>query len=186
MSRTGGRRGAEAVEFGASAALLLVLAGMAAALVAGWQPQIVATASMAPSVPQGALVFVAPPPAGGVVPGDVVAFRPAFDREVLVLHRVVGIGVRGGERVYTVQGDANPTPDAMLVTDGDIVGVLRWHIPVLGVAAEALRSLLGRLLLIGVPAGLVLVSFRRPRRRLGTEQTGVDAAHGTSIVGRDR
>lgn len=141
-----------------------VLVGLLVAWFAGWRLNVVASASMAPTVPQDALGLIVPVAAGQVETGDVVSFRHPADREQLVLHRVVEVIERPEGRFFRTQGDANGAPDPLAVPEDDLAGRLRGHVPHLGAVAAALRPPLGLALLAGLPLLVGLAGALRDRR----------------------
>ena len=69
-------------------------------------------------------------------PGSPAA-EAGLQRNDLVTHRVVGQEADGS---YRTQGDANPTPDPRPVHPGNIVGVGRLLVPMVGLPVVWLRS----------------------------------------------
>lgn len=69
------------------------------------------TGSMSPTIPTGALAIVREIPASDVQVGDVVTVDRAG--ELPITHRVTSVKQgTGDERIITMKGDANSTPDA--------------------------------------------------------------------------
>ncbi len=95
----------------------------------------VATGSMGPSVPVGALAVCAP--LGGEVPqvGDVVAYRRSG---TTVLHRVVSVSGDGAS--VTCRGDRNEEPDPGEVPVDAVEGRLVFSVPGAGAALTALTE----------------------------------------------
>lgn len=137
-SQAGGGGGYLATAMGTVRAVLIAVAaavGLAClAIVAlplfGMQLVVLTSGSMSPGLPAGALVVVREVPASDVQVGDVVT----VGREGMppVTHRVIGVeGTTSllGERVLTLQGDANadPDPEPYRVTRvGEAVFGLPW------------------------------------------------------------
>lgn len=156
-------RTASAIWTGVIAALVICLL---AGWFAGWRAKRVETTSMSPAVPVDSLAVVAPVSPLRIEVGDVIVFSDPAERERRVLHRVVSVVEReGSSRFFETQGDANSTPDAVLVPARDIEGRLRFHVPRLGAVAWALRPPTGLLLLTGLPLTLLLLGEMRARRR---------------------
>ena len=94
----------------------------------------VRSASMAPSIPVGALVIATRASAGVLGPGDVIVFdrpgQPAVPGEPVmkVVHRIDAIEETPSGRVFVTRGDANSGPDA-------------WRVPATGEGWEAVYSL---------------------------------------------
>ena len=96
------------------AVVILGLAGFALAALPllGWQSVILATGSMSPGLPAGALVVERPIAASELAIGDIVTVDRG-DRPP-VTHRIIAIAPATGilsSREITLQGDANDDPD---------------------------------------------------------------------------
>lgn len=99
----------------------------------GSTPMTVLTGSMAPSYPPGTLVVVRPVAAEDIAIGDPITFQLRSGEPTVVTHRVVGIGYDGtGERVFSTQGDANESPDAVPVKPVQVRGEVWYAVPWLG------------------------------------------------------
>lgn len=107
-------------------------------VVAGVQPLVFRSGSMAPAIEAGALGLARTVDAGDVATGDVVSVTDP--RGVRVTHRVVEVRDGAGDQVsLTLQGDANRGPDEnpYLVTEVDRVFLA---VPHLGYVAHWLAS----------------------------------------------
>ena len=93
--------------------------------------------SMAPTVETGGIALTRTVAADELAIGDIVSVTPVADQRVT--HRIVGIEGSGGQRLLTLQGDANPVPDPdpYPVVEADRVLV---HVNHLGFAVDALAS----------------------------------------------
>ncbi len=98
-----------------------------APLGAGAHPVAVKGASMLPTLRPGDLAVVFP--AQAYLPGDVVAYRSPLAGGRLLIHRVVGYGPEG--RLIT-RGDNNPREDSYQPRQQEVVGRMRWRLPLLG------------------------------------------------------
>ena len=116
----------------------------------GYQIRIVQSGSMSPTMPLGSALIVKSVESYEV--GDVVTFQRIGDGEATT-HRIVGEVSDPDEGVmYTMQGDANNTPDQRPVAPREIVGKVFYDIPYLGFLLDFIRQPLGFILIIGVPA----------------------------------
>jgi signal peptidase I len=98
-------------------------------LVLGWQPTVVTSGSMEPSIRRGDVVSVDPSAGAEITPGAVVVFRdPAAAGTVL--HRVVRIEPDGRLRT---KGDANRVADSTPVEPEALGGSGRLLVPLAGV-----------------------------------------------------
>ncbi len=151
-----------AVLVAALAGVLVLLAGH----LLGWSALVVRSGSMEPDVPVGGLVVAQPAAPGDVHLGDVVAVpREMSGRHVLVLHRVVVLTERDGQRQAQLKGDANPVPDPEPVVLDRPLARSVVVVPVAGYAVAAARVALAPsrvLLVLAGVLGLVLIWRRRP------------------------
>ena len=94
--------------------------------------------------------------------GDIITFNDwsrtgAAGDPLVNTHRIVEvIGTGDGVR-YRTQGDANSGPDARLVEQGDVIGVVEWNNYPLGAMLSFLCSAKGIVICLIVPAGLILI-----------------------------
>lgn len=85
------------------------------------------TGSMAPTIPAGSVALVQEIPAGDIEVGDVVTVERSG--KLPVTHRVTEIlAVEDDAATFTMQGDANDTPDTEPYT-AETVRIVRGHIP---------------------------------------------------------
>lgn len=115
----------------------LYVVGMLAAwvgvvvLVTGWDPVVITSGSMSPTLRPGDVLVVDEHPADELVgQRSVITFRSAADDQELITHRVAE--VLSNDRVYITQGDANPTRDSDPVTVDRVEGVGRLVVPLIG------------------------------------------------------
>ena len=176
----GGRHGQK----GAGAVLLLrcAVAFAAAAVLAplawgllprlwGWEPMVVSSGSMAPSIRTGDVILVAPVPDGGLRAGAVVTYSAGGH---LITHRVVG---RDSAGAYVTKGDANRQPDSQPVPREQVVGEVRLLVP--GLGWPALRAAQSPVAAAGL-AGTVLVALLAG---LGSRRRGRRPARSLAAVG---
>lgn len=105
----------------------------------GMEPYFVETGSMAPSIPQGSVVYIRPADAAQIAAGDVIAYRADG---AVVIHRVVQN--RTVEGKFITQGDANTVEDAP-VSYAALVGRMEWHLPLLGNLLSLYATTLGKI-----------------------------------------
>jgi signal peptidase len=145
----------------------------------GYERYVITGGSMSGAFERGSVVFSRTVPAEDLRVGDVITYLPPPSSGVsdLVTHRIVGIGTDDvGRQVLRTQGDANPDPDPWRFTlTDDEQAVVAFHVPYAGHALIALADRDTRILLVGVPAGLVglvslgqLVGALRSRSRSST------------------
>lgn len=155
--------------------LTAVLALVLVPRLLGWVPLTILSGSMEPTIPVGSQVVVQPIEGEDEVAqlqvGDVISFLPRPDDPTVVTHRVVSRSVdRTGTSLIT-QGDANEVPDEVELTDQQIRGVVRYHVPYAGHVAQVLdgrEKQVGTTVLAGTllvyAAGQVALTVRDRRR----------------------
>jgi signal peptidase len=99
--------------------------------------------------------------------GDVVAF-PDSERHELVTHRVRSIHIAGSRAFVVTRGDANDASENWAVDANGHVGLVAYHLPLIGYALSVTHGKGPRLLLMVIPAlllaALELGRIWRPRR----------------------
>jgi len=138
--------------------LLLGLALMLAApRLWGLDFRAVASGSMEPTIPLGALVAVQPVDASTVQPGDVITFRSLESPGLVVTHRVVEVTGSPDSRAFRTKGDANDDVDMALVPAANVLGQALFRVPYAGYMAQFVRTRQGWLLLVVVPAVILVL-----------------------------
>ena len=149
--------------------LLLV---MPAAL--GWQRYVITSGSMTGTYDRGSLVLDEVVPVSALRVGDVITYRPPAGAgpEGLVTHRIAEIARdKLGRRMFRTKGDANQAADpwTFALPKGEQARV-RTGVPYVGFALAALGRRDLRMLIIGLPAGLIaLMSIAGLWREAGIE-----------------
>jgi len=154
---------------------LLVLAAISVLAVLGmacnwWRYDVVLSGSMAPAMPPGAVVLAQSEPDTQVTVGQVLAFHPPSDPNILVTHRVIKVIHVGGKVEIRTQGDANNAPDQWTAV---LQGGTAWHVtyvvPGLGYlaiwATVAWVRIVALLTMIGILAGVALARIWREEPR---------------------
>ncbi len=159
--RTRLRYGMKALDWSTSIALALLLCAVVAVLLAphalGWRYGILRSGSMSPAMPAGAAIVVAPAAAGSVGAGDVITFRSANNRDLLITHRVVEVTQdERGRLAFRTKGDANEEPDAGLVSSDRLIGRVDYSLPFVGKVAQKLHTKAGFFALMVVPTALII------------------------------
>lgn len=104
----------------------------------GYQTYSIETGSMAPTIPQGSMVYVKPVTEYSEYQvGDVVTFS-ANDEQGSFTHRIIKIDDK--KRVFETQGDANESKDMSPTPFEYAVGRVQFAIPYIGYAASFLRN----------------------------------------------
>lgn len=140
-----------ALVIGISASLLLLSLPRS-----GWKAMTVQTGSMQPAISPGDLVLVKSVPESELKIGDVITYASQEDPKVTVTHRIIQkVRQPNGPTRLIVQGDANATPDAPVDTS-QIVGATQAVVPNAGFVFDWLRTPLGLIALIYIPALFVV------------------------------
>jgi len=125
---------------------------------------IVRSSSMEPAMRAGALAVMLPIDAEDVKVGDIIAFDPPWDPDVIVSHRV--IGVRYDEQIlFDTKGDATEDSDPYYVPAQNVHGKVVFSIPYLGYGASYavryVRTWPGFVCLVCIPAVILIGSTIR-------------------------
>lgn len=112
--------------------LLVLLIGTRLASMDGRSVLVIRGGSMQPAIPLGSLVVAEPVDSGSLSISDVIAYRTGSG--TLVTHRITRIFGGADELRFEVRGDANATPDPVLVTASSIVGRAVFSVPLAGYA----------------------------------------------------
>ncbi len=118
----------------------------------------VLSGSMEPQLHVGDVVVVDQVPPLEVRVGDIVTFRDPEDASRLITHRVREIDVNGSEVAFVTKGDANTSVEHWMINSSGTIGRVRYHVWRLGYLMFWIRSPLGRLGMVVVPA-LILGGF---------------------------
>lgn len=134
----------------------------------GFQPSIIASGSMSPSLEVGDIAITVPTPPENIVSGDVIQFWRAGD-PAPIIHRVTEIYDSGGATVIVTKGDANNAPDDPITTTKPI-NKLVLTIPKLGwipIYARQILSNVTYLIIAAASVSLLYVSYIYRNKILG-------------------
>ncbi len=93
----------------------------------GYEAYDVVSGSMEPAIPIGSVVYVGTAEPENVQPGEIIAF---YSNGVVVTHRVIENRFVVGR--FITKGDANAENDVNPVAYNEFIGVVKYHIPMLG------------------------------------------------------
>jgi signal peptidase len=155
------RYGIRVLDLGSSVALALLLLAVLAVLLAphvlGWRYGILRSGSMSPAMPAGAAIVLVPAGADQIRVGDVITFRSAANRGLLVTHRVFEVTTDdAGQLAFRTKGDANKDPDGALATPDRLIGRVVYSVPHAGQIANQLHTKTGFLILMVIPTALII------------------------------
>lgn len=145
-------------------AVVLVAAGFVIPGLMGFERYVIVGQSMSGTFERGSVAFERVVPADELEVGDVITYQPPADSGLttLVTHRLVSVKeARDGSRVFRTKGDANADVDpwTFRLPQGEQPRV-EFTVPLVGHAFIAFADPGTRVLLVGVPAGLIcLVSL---------------------------
>ena len=128
--------------------------------VIGFEVYTVVSGSMEPEIPVGSLVYVKEIDPFKLKSRDVISYL--VSENTIVTHRVTEIVPDPEDPSvirFRTKGDANDVEDAGLVHGKNIIGKVRFHIPLLGYVAHFLHTPLGRYIALVGGSILLLVTF---------------------------
>jgi signal peptidase len=120
----------------------------------GWRTEVVISGSMEPAISTGSVVIVRPVIPDTLRKGDVIMYYSP-DKSSLTTHRVFNVDSEPSLRFIT-KGDANNNSDVIPVTPGQIVGIVAFTIPYLGLLAQFIKTPLGFTLFLLIPAAILI------------------------------
>ena len=142
-----------------AAAVILAL-GLVGMRLLGFQIFTILSGSMEPTYHVGSLILVRPTDPQEIRVGDPITF--VMNEDLLVAtHRVIGIDAEEDDGMlrFATQGDANATPDALLVHQNNVIGVPILNIPKLGFVIDYIREPPGTYAAIAIGAAVLLLLF---------------------------
>ena len=163
--------------------LVAFFAWFAIPRVMGWTPMVVLSGSMEPTLPLGSVAMVEPRAATSIVAGDLLTFHHPERPGTLVTHRVTeATRLDNGLVSFKTKGDANNVEDKWAIMSPQVVGTVKFDVPYAGYAADKVRSPLGFLMVIAVPAIVLgvgevrgIVRQVRTARRRRSPEPGLSA-----------
>ncbi|MDH5238617.1 MAG: signal peptidase I, partial [Acidimicrobiia bacterium] len=93
-----------------------------------WQPVVVTSGSMQPTLRAGDVLLTSEHPVELLAQRSIITFESPIEPGVLITHRVVAVESDG----YITKGDANPTSDTDRIDPADVRGVGRLVVPLVG------------------------------------------------------
>ena len=129
----------------------------------GFSGYTILSGSMEPTIPVGSVVYskaVDNPETLEV--GDIVVFYEGLG-DIPVVHRLVEN--RLSERELITQGDANNTEDLQPIPYQNVIGKVRFHVPHLGTILTPLSTMGGKISVIALIIGGLLLCYVSQRLR---------------------
>ncbi len=126
----------------------------------GYEIYHVISGSMEPLIPVGSVIYVAAAAPEDVLENDVIAF---WSNDSVVTHRVMSNRMVEGE--FVTKGDANEAEDINTVPYENLIGQVKYHIPILGDLMVILTGTVGKIYLLGFAACGVMLNMLASRLR---------------------
>ncbi len=117
--------------------------------------KIVKSGSMEPAIMTGGIVLIKS--SDTYVVGDIITFGEDSRGEIPTTHRIISVRESGTQTFYTTQGDANEDPDPQETPGREVIGKVLFTMPYAGFVLDFARKPLGFVLLIGIPAGIIIL-----------------------------
>ena len=137
--------------------LILIISGSLFTIISpffGWRTEVVISGSMEPAIQTGSVVIVRPLGPDTIRKGDIIMFS-SLDMRSLTTHRVVDVESEQQLRFIT-RGDANNNPDINPVVPSQIVGIVAFTIPYLGLLTQFIKTPFGFILFLLIPAVILI------------------------------
>jgi signal peptidase I len=137
--------------------LILIISGSLFTIISpffGWRAEVVISGSMEPAIQTGSVVIVRPIVPETIRKGDIIMFS-SLDMRSLTTHRVVNVQYEPTLRFIT-RGDANNNSDINPVIPVQIVGIVAFTIPYLGLLTQFIKTPLGFTLFFLIPAVMLI------------------------------
>jgi len=109
------------------------------------------TGSMEPAVPVGSIVIIKLVDPSTLQKGDIICFKLSGPSSIT--HRIINITNEG----FITKGDANEDPDTWIVRKENVIGKVAFIIPYIGYLGYFVKTPLGFLILIVIPATLLII-----------------------------
>jgi len=140
-------------------AIILAAAGFIVPSLMGYERYVIVGGSMSGSIERGSVAFEKLTPVEDLAVGDIITYQPPVESGLttLVTHRIVKVKqTREGQHLFRTKGDANDQADPwqFILPKGQQPRV-EFTVPLAGHAFMAIADRETRMLLVGVPAGLV-------------------------------
>ena len=135
-------------------AIIAILSFSSSLRIGGYQPIVITSGSMRPSVDRGDLLIIKD--SNDIQVGDLITFRPSTGKVSSVTHRVVGIQNNAEGIQYFTKGDANNTADLEPVPANRVIGVVVRELPNVGYLALVMHN---RLLVVLLVFALLLMEL---------------------------
>ncbi|MFA5776604.1 MAG: signal peptidase I [Patescibacteria group bacterium] len=146
----------------------------------GLSVYVVQSGSMQPSIKVGSMVLVKS--AKDYKKGDIITFysnldSSKMDNKFTTTHRVYNVNQSDNKSYYETKGDANNAPDPKKVPSNYVIGRVFFTIPLIGYLLAFMRTQLGFILFVVIPATLIvyneLLNIKNEAKKLLEERRGI-------------
>lgn len=156
----------------------------------GYDRYVITGGSMSGTFEKGSVAFERQVDVADLAVGDIITYQPPPDSGVtnLVTHRIISMHTNAdGATVFHTQGDANPDPDPWKFSLAQgTQPTVAFTVPQVGYALIALSDRHTRMLVIGIPAGLIaLLSLVELGGALRPRRSGAVAAETAALPASD-
>ncbi|MFC4224797.1 signal peptidase I [Lysinibacter cavernae] len=133
----------KAIAFGVvvSALIVIVAALIVVPRATGSTTYTILTNSMAPGLPPGTVIVTQPRAISDIRVGDVITYQVESGKPAVITHRVVGISTdTRGETAFITRGDNNSVNDPEPIIREQVLGVVIYSVPYIGLAINAVTG----------------------------------------------
>ena len=138
--------------------VVLVAVFLMGSRILGFRVFNVISGSMEPTYSVGDLVYVKEVPAEEIKVGDPITFV-LNEQLTVATHRVERIEQKEGELYFYTKGDANKDADKSPVHNKNVVGVVKFSIPLLGYVSDFVQNPPGMYIAIGLGVVFIIAVF---------------------------
>lgn len=137
--------------------LMIIMAAIFSFLVPhfGWRVDTVLSGSMEPQLSAGDIIVTRPVDMKEIKVGDIITFGSS-SKGRLTTHRVVSIE-KGTQLGFQTKGDANEDADPFIVSGGDVVGRVCFHLPYFGHVSHFVKTPMGFILTLVLPGFIIVM-----------------------------
>jgi len=147
--------------------ILVLLVGVSYGLVGGLRIvlgtetplMVVSSGSMIPTLNVGDIILVRSINPNNITVGTIMIFHDPQNYDLLIVHRVAEVNHYSGLNFFT-KGDNNPLRDEWRVPASDVIGVLAYTVPYVGLVSLELNGGVGLTLIIALIAALIILEYR--------------------------
>ena len=141
-------------------AIIIGIATIAAVFLLFYRPVLLAgdtlyepvySGSMEPAIPVGSVVVIKPVNPETLKIGDIICFK--LSEPTSITHRIINVTDQG----FITKGDANEDPDQWIVKKENVIGKAILTVPFIGYLGYFVRTPIGFILLIVIPATIIII-----------------------------